>query len=364
MLATVMMMREGGVDKAMEAVPTLHDTTHAYIKTMSLAEKHPEWFAKNGTKAADWGGLKDGDLDLLKTIKETNATAKEDDFLTELGDKIEAKLGGKEKNATKDWETEKVEQFEKMLPQVRELERGERERERERESGEKRWRGGERGGGEKRGGGQREAWPPSRKGIPLTHTHSLCLTLFCLSQDKAAEDAEFLEALNKKLEKYNIVVSPPSVAAPSKFSNGAATIVKAITGVALSKTGINFAPCLVSYAPAGVSVGAQLVNIVPQGVGFAPTGVSIAAQGVNVQPALILVQPIGANVQPQGMQVAPFLIAVSPVGVNVQPQGANIAPVGTAISPTGTAIVPQGKVYAPVDRAYAPVGVDLTPPKE
>ena len=94
MLATVMMMREGGVDKAMEAVPTLHDTTHAYIKTMSLAEKHPEWFAKNGTKAADWGGLKDGDLDLLKTIKETNATAK-DDFLAELGDKIEAKLGGK-----------------------------------------------------------------------------------------------------------------------------------------------------------------------------------------------------------------------------------------------------------------------------
>ena len=128
-----MMMREGGVDKAMEAVPTLHDTTHAYIKTMSLAEKHPEWFAKNGTKAADWGGLKDGDLDLLKTIKETNATAK-DDFLAELGDKIEAKLGGKEKSVTKDWETEKVEEFEKMLPQVRELAKRGGERERERES--------------------------------------------------------------------------------------------------------------------------------------------------------------------------------------------------------------------------------------
>jgi hypothetical protein len=121
MLASVMMMREGGVDKAMEAVPMLHDTTHAYIKTMSLAETHPEWFSKNGTKAADWGGLKDGDLDLLKAIKDANATEYEkDDPLTELGEKIKAKMGDKDvKSVTKDWETEKVEKFEKMLPQVR-----------------------------------------------------------------------------------------------------------------------------------------------------------------------------------------------------------------------------------------------------
>lgn len=122
MLASVMMMREGGVDKAMEAVPMLHDTTHAYIKTMSLAEKHPEWFSKNGTtKAADWGGLKDGDLDLLKAIKDANATEYEkEDPLTELGEKIAAKMGGKaDKDVTKDWETEKIEKFEKMLPQVR-----------------------------------------------------------------------------------------------------------------------------------------------------------------------------------------------------------------------------------------------------
>lgn len=298
MLASVMMLREGGVDKAMEAVPMLHDTTQAYIKTMSLAEKHPDWFAKNGTKAGDWAGLKDGDLDLLKTIKEANATAKEDPVHM-LGDKIQAKLGAfEDKNKPeKTWEMEKMEKFEKMLP-----------------------------------------------------------------QDKSEDDAAFLAALNAKLAKYNIVVNPKSISAPAKFSNGAAAIVKAITGISLSKTGINFAPCLVSYAPAGVSVGAQLVNVAPQGVGFAPTGVSIAAQGVNIQPALLLVQPIGANVQPQGAQVAPFLIAVSPVGVNVQPQGAAISPVGTSIAPVGTSIVPQGKVYAPVDRAYAPVGLNLTPP--
>lgn len=34
--ASVMLLKEGSVDKAMEAVPMLHDTTHAYIKTMSL----------------------------------------------------------------------------------------------------------------------------------------------------------------------------------------------------------------------------------------------------------------------------------------------------------------------------------------
>ena len=131
MLASVMMLREGGVDKAMEAVPMLHDTTQAYIKTMSLAEKHPDWFAKNGTKAGDWAGLKDGDLDLLKTIKEANATEKEDP-VHKLGDKIQAKLGAfEDKNKPeKTWEMEKMEKFEKMLPQVRGA-RGERRGRRE-----------------------------------------------------------------------------------------------------------------------------------------------------------------------------------------------------------------------------------------
>ena len=40
-LATVMLAREGGVEKALEAVPFLHDETHAYIKTVSLLAKNP-----------------------------------------------------------------------------------------------------------------------------------------------------------------------------------------------------------------------------------------------------------------------------------------------------------------------------------
>jgi hypothetical protein len=117
MLASVMMVREGGVDKALEAVPMLHDTTHAYIKTMSLAETHPEWFA--GKKnASEWAGLKASDVDLLKAIKDANKTEsdKEWDPLFKLGEKIEEKLGGKEKNKTLDWEGKKMEALEEMMP--------------------------------------------------------------------------------------------------------------------------------------------------------------------------------------------------------------------------------------------------------
>jgi hypothetical protein len=39
MLASVMLLREGGVEKALESVPMLHDETHAYIKTVSLLSK-------------------------------------------------------------------------------------------------------------------------------------------------------------------------------------------------------------------------------------------------------------------------------------------------------------------------------------
>ena len=54
-------------------------------------------------------------------------------------------------------------------------------------------------------------------------------------------------------------------------------------GVSLSATGVNFAPCLISIAPTGVAVGGQALNIAPVGVGIAPIAGSVAAQGVNLQ---------------------------------------------------------------------------------
>ena len=54
MLASVMLVREGGVEKALEAVPLLHDETHAYIKTVSLMAKDPSTF-----NLSTWKGMSD-----------------------------------------------------------------------------------------------------------------------------------------------------------------------------------------------------------------------------------------------------------------------------------------------------------------
>ena len=51
LIATVMLVREGGVEQAMEAVPALHDETDAYIKTISLLAA-----SKDGN-ASEWKGL-------------------------------------------------------------------------------------------------------------------------------------------------------------------------------------------------------------------------------------------------------------------------------------------------------------------
>lgn len=60
-------------------------------------------------------------------------------------------------------------------------------------------------------------------------------------------DDATLAALNAKLAKYNIEVTGKSVAQPSKFANEAAAISRAITGISLSATAVEFAPCLISY---------------------------------------------------------------------------------------------------------------------
>lgn len=50
LIATVLLVREGGVDNALAAVPNLHDETEAYIKTISL-------LASTGKNASEWKGL-------------------------------------------------------------------------------------------------------------------------------------------------------------------------------------------------------------------------------------------------------------------------------------------------------------------
>ena len=52
LIASVMLIREGGVEKAMDAIPSLHDETDAYIKTIALLAANPSDF-----NASAWKGL-------------------------------------------------------------------------------------------------------------------------------------------------------------------------------------------------------------------------------------------------------------------------------------------------------------------
>ena len=83
MLASVMMIREGGVEKALEAVPMLHDETHAYIKTVSLMAKDPALF-----NISNWKGMSDASAAKIAF----NYTAKFDNKTDPLKDALAAKF--------------------------------------------------------------------------------------------------------------------------------------------------------------------------------------------------------------------------------------------------------------------------------
>jgi hypothetical protein len=52
LVATVLLLREGGVDRALDAIPTLHDETHAYVMAAALMAAHPEKY-----NVSTWKGL-------------------------------------------------------------------------------------------------------------------------------------------------------------------------------------------------------------------------------------------------------------------------------------------------------------------
>ena len=80
------------------------------------------------------------------------------------------------------------------------------------------------------------------------------------SQDARKTEA-FLKDVNAKLALFNVELSSKAAAArePARFANAAAAIQRAVTGTALSIRGINFAPCLVSASIRGANVGATAV---------------------------------------------------------------------------------------------------------
>jgi hypothetical protein len=127
---------------------------------------------------------------------------------------------------------------------------------------------------------------------------------------------------------FSLSLSPDpagkDVGAPARFANGAALISRAITGMGLSATAVNFAPCLIScvwrlffffrrssnkkkkkknthtfdfkkkknsYQVTGVTLTSELVNFAPVGVSLTGVGTTIAPQGVAINPSVILIQP-------------------------------------------------------------------------
>lgn len=333
LVASVLLLREGGVDAALDVIPLLHDETHAYVQATSLLAANPQW----GFNTSNWAGVSAKAHAALaaKAMAKNytsgsvtkNLTAV--DPLVTWGDAVAAKL-----NAT-----------------------------------------------------GKLAWDPTtdpKVNATTTKLNALGDKLFAGKNETA-----WMDALNAKLGQYNIKVTGKSIAQPSKFANSAATIARSITGLSLAAFGVNFAPCLVSWSNTGLLAGVTGVNIQPEGLVLSTKGVSgerrgecyvfrrsnrfshspthppthqavISPTAINLQPGLILVNPVGYSVQPQGMQVAPFLIAVAPVGDNVQPQGLNIAPNDIAVVPTGKAIGPGGKAVSPVGISYAPIDIDLT----
>ena len=338
-----MLAREGGVEKALEAVPFLHDETHAYIKTVSLLAKNPalgdvkNWQGMSSTSAL--GVTKNYTKSAITSAANSVFVAGQQATNTTVNSIVpDAAVDPAKWNATTT-----------LMNNI----------------------------------GDAVVGPLNDEAFLANLNSQLAQFNIQVTAKSVSSPTKFASAtgaITRAItgeECAETVVFPLSTFvffalffsptfsdlffSLSSLSKRAKTSLS--PGVGLSATGVNFAPCLISIAPTGVAVGGQGINISPVGVGIAPIGGSIAAQGVNLQPVLILVQPIGGNVQPQGAQIAPFLIAVSPIGGNVQPQGAVIAPVGTAIAPVGRAIVPQGAVIAPVHNAYAPVRVNLTPPK-
>ena len=104
-----------------------------------------------------------------------------------------------------------------------------------------------------------------------------------------ASDTALIQELNDRFGQYNVEFTGKSIAPPSRFSNAAAVITRAITGVSLSATAINFAPCLVSISPTVASASFEFINLQPQIIATNLRFATYNAQGVNIQVRKFLI---------------------------------------------------------------------------
>jgi len=186
LLGTVMLMREGGVEGAMAAVPILHDESLAYLTAASLIADSVEATKASGKNNFDlksWQGL--SDVAAAKLAKNYSAIL-ENDPLTASGDSLSQRI-----DAT-------------FGPEV-----------------------------------------PKTDAATNATVDALTNLGNFLTAGKG-NDQDFIKSINSRLSKYNIEFQTNEVKPPARFANNAALISRAITGIGLSATGINFAPCLIS----------------------------------------------------------------------------------------------------------------------
>ena len=101
LLASVLVLREGGVSEALDALPTLHDTTDAYVRTLSIIRAH-EWGTSGGIggsvfgPASKWRGLTDNAvLHLANLVPNTTKNSNYTDPLAASGQQLQAALDEK-----------------------------------------------------------------------------------------------------------------------------------------------------------------------------------------------------------------------------------------------------------------------------
>lgn len=195
LLGTVMLMREGGVERALEAVPILHDESLAYLTAASLIADSAEATKKAAAAAGgkgnndnfdlkSWRGL--SDLAAAKLARNYTALLENDPLAASgqaVSDQVDTFFGGPE------------------VPKT-----------------------------------------DARTNATVDALNSLGTFLTA----GKADDAAFVQSLNDRLAKYNVQFTGKDVAPPARFANGAALISRAITGIGLSATAVNFAPCLIS----------------------------------------------------------------------------------------------------------------------
>ena len=223
LLASVLVLREGGVSEALEALPLLHDTTDAYVRTLSIIRAH-EGAGKSGSalgSAAAWRGLTDNAVrNLAMKIPNTTKYANYTDPLAVSGQQLQAALDEK-------WGPEPALGWERK------------------------WR-----------------WQQ------LDNTISKAIP-------DSANDDQAIADLNAKLSQYNVEVSAKHVMEPSRFHNAAAVISKNIAGLHLMDSAFTFAPCLVSVHAAPLMMHGTGINIAPSAVGVMATGAMAWPQGVR-----------------------------------------------------------------------------------